>query len=285
MIEIIEPLPIGNALRIYLAPPNGAKIWRVFRNTVDVFAGWNDPNAALIAQTSSPTVTDADPKTLANPAGLDNGVTYYYHAYYFDGSAWIDDGPSASGVPLPTYADYSVDCLSTIRDRIEAGLAIEVARGALVPGAGGNISVLTAPPIFDQTLFPLVTVHLRMEAPTDRALGEVIEADEMGIDGNFNEYEGWYANTQIDVMGWALNPDVRIALRKALRRIMVANLRILSSLGFQEPEFSQQDAEDLTSYSAPVYQTQGMFKCVAPIAVGNEVGVITDVTVTAVVTE
>lgn len=273
MVVAVTPLPIGNALRVQLAPPDGAKLWNLLRNTTNVFPGPTDPQSTLVAQSTETVLYDA--------AGLSNGTTYHYLAFYWDGVDWTPDATSMSGTPGFNYADASTDALTLLRDRLEVGIQNEVAMGNLTPGenAGGVIQVLTAPPIFEDTPFPVVVVHLTVEAPAEHGIGEQIGTDGQDTENQWSETEGWLARTTIAVTGWALNPDVRISLRKALRRLVIGNLQIFNAAALREIDFSQEDQEDFTTYNAPVYFTAGTFACFSPVAVSGQVRPISDVTV------
>lgn len=259
-----------------VAPPSAASIlWHILRNHTGIFANQNDPAATVISDSDDTFVVDAG-------ADLINGSTYYYTVFYFDGTAWTQDSV-VSGIPASTYADISVDALTLVRDRIAVGLVNEVALGNIT-NSEGLIKVLLAPPLFEDTKWPMVTVHLQSESPSDRALGEVLQSSRPDESGNYPDNEGWIANTQILVVGWTLNPDERITLRKILRRLIVGNLPVFDRLGLLEIEFSQQDIEDFETYGTAVYQTVGTFTCLAPIAITNEVSTIAgvDVTITEV---
>lgn len=272
MIEMLEPLSVGNAVRVVLSPPAGSLYWNVLRNTTGVFPSATDPNSTLVFQGS-----DAAP---VDTTGLVNGTKYYYNAFYWNGTTWTADTAS-SCTPNATYQDSSTDVLSVVRDRIDAGLQVEVARGTLVPQSGA-IQVLTAPPVFQDTRWPVVTVHLLSEAPVVRGLGELVETDSFDTTAHlWDESEGWMARVQLAVIGWSQNPDERIALRQALRRLIVANLPVFDANGMLEIEFSQQDVDAISGeYPAPVYQSAGTFTCLAPVIVGDQVDAITDVQVT-----
>jgi len=180
---------------------------------------------------------------------------------------------------VATYEDASTDALSVVRDRIDYGLAVEVARGVLIPKSGG-ISVLTAPPVFEQTRWPMVSVHLLSEGPQQRGVGEIVETDFYDGD-DWTESEGWLARAQIAVIGWSLNPDERIALRQALRRVVIANLPVFDACGMLQIEFMQQDIDAVSGeYPAPVYQAAGTLTCLAPIVVHGRADPITDVQLT-----
>jgi len=255
---MVAPLAVGNALRIFLAPPLGAKRWRVLRKVSDTFSGPEDPDALL--------VHDGDERAVLDTRFLQNGTLYYYRAYYWDGSAW-SAGQSATGTPSATYEDASTDVLSIVRERLDCGLQAEVARKNLVHDRN-HIRVLTAPPVYQDTIWPVVTVQLQSEAPAGRGVGEMLEPDELSVDETlWDGSEGWLARVQLAIVGWSLNPDERIELRKALRRIIVANLPVFDDAGMVQIEFTQQDMEDFQSYPAPVYQTLGTLSCLAPVSV------------------
>jgi hypothetical protein len=277
MVVAVTPLSIGNALRITLAPPDGSKLWNLLRNTTDSFAGPTDPNATLVAQSSETVLYDS--------IGLVNGTQYFYRAFYFDGMGGFSfDAVSATGTPGSNYFDDSTDALTLLRERLDVGIQNEIAAGRLTPGehAGGVIKVLTAPPVFEQTQFPVVVVHLTSESPGEHGIGELIEQDTQDASGQWNETEGWIAHTVISVVGWCRNPDDRIAMRKALRRLVIGNLQVFYAAGLREVEFSQNDTEELTGqYGAPIYWAECSFSCDSPLIVGGQLPIIAGVTVSA----
>lgn len=274
-ITAITPISAGAALRIFLTPPAGAIAWRILRLASDTFAGPSDPLAAVVHAGVSKSVLD--------DSGLVDGATYWYRVYYWSGVAWTASA-SVSASPTATYTDESEDALTVLRDRLEAGLLVEVQRGNLVH-VDGAIPVLTAPPIYDDTRFPVVTVHLQNESPAERYIGESLLGDEGETDwftGAATDSQGWLAETTLTVMGWSLNPDVRKDMRKAIRRVIVANLPVFDEHGLLNVSFTQQDTEDFQSYSAPVYQVMTTFTCKTPILVSAPAaGNVTDVTLTA----
>lgn len=266
---MIVPLAVGNALRVFLEPPDGALSWRVLRKAADTFTGQDDANALL--------VYEGDDRSTLDTQSLQNGTLYYYRAYSWDGTAWTASA-TVTATPNATYQDCSTDVLSILRDRINLGLQVEIQRGTFTP-VDGAIKVLVSTPIFEDTRWPMVSVHLLSEMPSERGLGELIEPDE--FDGTqWNEHEGWLADVQIAVIAWCLNPDERIELRKALRRIIVANLQVFDSFGIVKPAFNIQDVDAVEGqYPAPVFQAAGTFSCVAPVIVRDQVAPIADVTV------
>lgn len=265
MIAMIQPIPVGNALRVFLNPPAGALQWRVLRKGSDTFTGESDPSA-LVAY-------EGDEAVFVDVTALQNEVMAFYKAYYFDGTVWTASN-TGSGTPQGTYEEYTTDAMSLLRNRIEAGLKIEVERGNIVAEELGYVQVYTAPPSLEQNLrFPLVTMHLVDESSNGRGLGENIsgdEFDEVGLD--WLESEGWLSDVKLSIVGWSLNSDERIELRKALRRIIIANLPVLSAQGIEQVNVSMQDVDAINGeYDANLYQVVCSLSCMAPVRVGNKV--------------
>lgn len=277
MISQIVPLAVGNAVKLVMQLPSTAIHWRVLRNLSGAFAGFDDVNAAVVHDANSD-----DPLAFIDAAPeLVNGTQYFYQGFYWDGSAWTTDAAVAV-TPSSSYVDESVDAQSLVRDRLRAGISAEIARGFLKP-VEGTISVLTAPPVFDDTRWPVISVHLQSEAPAQRGIGEDIANDRLDtFTEAIDEHEGWLAKTQLQIVGWSLNSDERIELRKAIRRIIVANLAVFDDALLLQVELSQQDIEDFTTYSAPVYETLGTFTCLTPIAVNAPGTAIIDVESTVI---
>src|ERR1035437_684123 len=116
-ITLIQPLPIGNAIRVFITPAAGAARWRVLRNLTGTFSGYNDSNASVIMDGLDAIVLDTQ--------ALTNGVTYYYGLFWFNGTSWAADGV-VTGIPAATFAQLGPDVLSIIRDRLDDGLRVVV---------------------------------------------------------------------------------------------------------------------------------------------------------------
>lgn len=254
-ISLIQSIPVGNALRLFLSPPLVAKHWRVLRRTADSFTGPDDAGAYVVYEGKEKAITDA--------FGLYNGIAVFYRVYYWTGTAWLDSA-SRSAVPNPHYADASVDVLGIVRDRLDLGLQTYVDAGQL-QHSRGHIPVMTASPSVEDANWPMVTVHLSADSSSVRALGEM-PASDMFAEGDYlwHSYEGWLSRWQLSIIGWSLNSDERILLRKAIKTILIANLSIFDSFGMVLPDMQFSDDEDFTSYQAPVYRTICTFSCVAP---------------------
>lgn len=257
-------------MQLSLRPPAGASSWRILRKAANAFGTETDATALFAYEGQDLTVVDAEP-------GLINEQPVFYRPYYFVAGAWVP-APAVAGTPRATFKERSADAQQLVRDRLEAGLAVEVARGTMQHETGA-IPVYTAPPLADQNALPLVTVHLESEGSSGRAIGELLLPDYIGSDNRFHEHEGWMADVSLEIIGWSLNPDERAEMRRALRRIVVANLPVFAAAGLLEITFTQRDIEFLQGeYDANVFQTVGTFNCQAPVIVETQtVARVTDV--------
>ena len=267
------PLPVGNALKVIMDPESGSIQWRLMRNQTGVFAGPTDPLSMVI-------YTGDQATYCVDVFALVNGTEYSYCLYStFDGENWT---PSAvfTATPNAIYGDQSVDALTIVRDRMEKGMAVEVLRGTLTP-LTKQIPVLNAPPAFEDTRWPMVSVHVTSDGPAERAIGESIGDDDWDpATGMWKEGEGWIANTVLAIVGWSKNADERIAIRKAMRRLVIANLPVFGGLGMSRIDINQSDQDYVSGeYPAPVFSTVCSFSCLAPAYITDEVPVVTEITV------
>jgi hypothetical protein len=227
---------------------------------VDSFAGPDDPAAARIAD-------DYAGRDLLDLFGLQNGTAYHYRVFYrAAGGAWLDTQHAAVATPAATYGGDGMDPADFVRDRIQAGINVEVQRGVLRPGANSNgrIEVLSAPfAMADKAQFPCVSVHEDASEPEVHALGNVLMPDEHLTGGGWQENQGWLSRYRIAVVGASANPIERGILHRALARIVKANLGIFYARGFDLVDFGQAMHED-TERNVPLYFSVGTFSCLAP---------------------
>ncbi len=268
MLSLIQKVSSGNALRVLLMPPAQATRIRLLRKDEDTFSGPDDP-AALV-------VSDGMDKFITDFAGLVNGERVFYRAYYLIYGVWTPTA-TVSAVPSATFVDVSVDPMALVRERVELGLKVYLDRGVLTHERG-FIPVLTASPMIEDVPLPLVTVHLAADAPDMRSVGEVIR-DDVYTDSNglWHSFEGGYSRTDLTVVVWALNADERIAMRNALKAVLMANLPVFDAAGLMLVSWNFTDQEDFQTYAAPVYQAICNFTCYAPSAVESVDSAIRDV--------
>lgn len=275
MIAFIAPLPIGNAVRVLLSPPQGTVKARLLRKVTDDISSHDDASAAVIYEGSETSIVDT--------TALVNGQTYFYKEFDLSPLGAWSTSASLSATPSTDYGIFGPDALSVVRDRLAAGLKAAVLAGKLTH-KNGSIPCLTAPPLYENTAWPVVTVHLQSDAPEIRGIGEEVQADDFDIDTlAWDVSEGWISRVNIQIAAWALNPDERIALRQSIKAVIIANLPIFDSFGIVNVEITQSDVEDFESYNAPVYQSITNFSCLAPSVVQSSVNtVLADVVVSGV---
>lgn len=272
MITFALPLSAGTAVRLYTTLIPGATHMRVLRKTADTFTGPTDPNAAVVVDSFA---ADA----IIDLSGLVNGTQYFYRCYDWLANAWFDNGASVPAIPATTYIDDTLDPQELVRDRVQLGIAAEVAAGKLIP-ASGSIAVTTAPfALAEGISFPTISVHLESTGPAERGIGDEVLDFFDAPTGLWDDDEGWIARFSLTIAAVSLNPDERISLRKALRRVIQANLPIFADAGMVLVEFQQTDNELFSENNAPLYMTSGAFSCVAPAFVRVTEPTITDVTV------
>lgn len=267
----MQPLNVGNALRLYLEPPVDAVRWKVLRKGSGVFSGHDDASALLVYEGEDRVIVDAE--------SIPNAILQFYCPFYSsDGVVWTA-GAVASGTANAVYEDQTTDVLSDLRARLEAGLRVECDRGNFQTEIG-YIQVYTAPPAMEPSLrFPLLTLHLENEEPGERFLGEEVASDSFDAIGfSIEESEGWLANVRVSVLAWSLNSDERIELRKAIRRLVIANLPVFEGFGWSQVSLSQSDQDAVSGeYNAPIYQVMNTFSCLAPARVTSNVDAIREV--------
>lgn len=271
MISLVQPLYAGNALRLFIEPPATAVRWKVLRKGSDTFLAHDDASAYL--------AYDGDERVVVDAAFLQNDVMAFYRPFYTDdGVAW-SAGPTAFGTPAATYDEATTDVLDLIRDRLEAGLKVECDRGSFATQLG-YIQVIRGAASLERDLqFPLVTCHLEVEDQNTRFIGEDVMGDLYDAIGDqWEESEGWLANVRLTLVGWSLNGDERNELRKAIRRVVMANLPVFASYGWEQVELRQEDVDAVNGeYQAPLYQVMNTFSCVAPVRVTGNVTPVRDV--------
>lgn len=271
-IATVQPLHVGNALRLFIEPPPGAVWWRVLRKGNGTFTGPDDAGA-LVAY-------EGDERVVIDSESLQNEVMAFYCPYYTTDQVVWTAGPVASGTPRADYQDHDTDVMKHLRDRLETGLKVECDRGSFSTELG-YIQVYSAPPAVERDLrFPLVTLHLDLEDSNERAIGESISGDEFDSIGfEWEESEGWLATVNVEIIGWSENSEERAELRRAIRRLIVGNLPVFAEYGWVQVSLSQSDVDAINGeYNMNLYQTMGKFSCLAPVRVSGRELAVRDIT-------
>ncbi|EGD6457237.1 hypothetical protein IAJ44_004298 [Salmonella enterica] len=257
MIKMCMPEPSGNAVRLYLQPPSDAVEWRILRDT--------DQNMPM------PYASDwGTDDVLVDTHALENNELVHYCMEYRHADGSLSFSNVADVIPQATYEDYTTDTLELLQQRLKAGLREEVKRRVFITDFG-YIDVLAAPPSLKNNVsFPLVTLLLENESPAERSIGDLIDDDFYDEDSKeWGDQAGWMADVSISITGWSLNPTERIELRKAIRRVLIANFNVFALRGVLLPSFTLTDADAVSGeFDVPLYLVNGNFTCQAPIRVG-----------------
>lgn len=274
-IIFIDSLPPGNAARVILEPPPTAKKWRLLRNATGVFADQNAPT--LIFEGDERLIIDTTPV---------NGTAYFYAPFYFDGSVWTA-GVSKSLTVNANYDPQINDVVTSMLERLQAGLDVAVSKGLIVPNAkSGRVRALNAPPLMTNEPLPCVSCHLSDESPSEELMGNSPYLDTFDSSVNkWEEFQGGIYTTSLEIISWSLDPESRIALRRALKAILHTNRVVFDWLGMHEVTISFKDQEIMSNESALIFQTIVTFTCMAPSYISTKVAPISDATVDTQVVE
>ena len=271
IIQFIQALGCGNAVRLTVSPTYGEKRWRILRKETNAFTGQDDPSAYL--------VYDGDGGAATDSRLLVNGTPYYYAVYGLTAPGVWSAPHIASCTPQANFTDASTDAQEFVRERLDVALSSMISRGLLALSKP-SIPVISIPFYSQGIELPVVTVLFNHGASTERFLGEEI-CDVLGSDG-FTEVQGWLSNVSLEVSVWSLNAQERNVLRRALVTSIAANLDIFADYGLDLFEVqSVNDSEDTQSMNAPVYQTTMQIGCLVTVAAVEEYGMIRDVIVGA----
>jgi hypothetical protein len=265
MIQIAQSLPIGNAVSIHLTADSE---WRLVRSLSLA------PGAAFQVIDAG----EAGVSVVIDSDNLLNGQSYCYTLLVSSGGEWVADGEGICVSPSVTVDSVAVDPLSIVRERIAAAITADISSGRL-HHKDGRVRVLNAPPQFENVNFPVIVCQLVADEPDLRGLGDMFP-DLIGSDGVFEEFSGWLSRVTINIGGWSLNPDQRIALRHAIKRAIIGNLPVFHAAGLNEVAVSFSDSDDFNSFDAPVYTTMARFTCLAPSVNKARITPLTDVQIT-----
>lgn len=264
-------------MRLIIAPPAAAAEWRVLRRTTDTITGPSDNGAVVVAEWGRfEGVIDAD--------GLVNGQPVFYRVYYRDraGQPVAPGGPdNVTETPAAIARDTSADPMGVLRMRMVAGLAAAVADGRLTPRTG-SVPVVTAPFVNpDKTTFPMISMHMDSDSPSERFIAEYIIGE--SLDGiGYDDTEGWLSQVTINLIAVSLNPDERNELGRVMKFIVAANLEILSAHGLMKPAITMAQTELAPEgQAAPLYLATGTFTCLCVTSATGRAPIINTVLSTA----
>lgn len=259
MIQFLHALPCGNAASITL-DPHGIP-WVLLRRTDDEFTGYPDTDAVVVRSGDG---TEGS-HTIIDYTGLTNGEMVWYQMW-FEGDPWYSvEDPESVTPAYETHPGFQIpDPVTLVRQRLELGIAAEVAAGELTHPRG-KIDILRSPPIIDNVVFPCITVLLESTTPEERGIGEIVIPDFFAeADDRWESYTGWLDRTRIQIGVWSLNAEERDDVRRAVQKILTTNLPVFDDAGLLLIEFPPSEQFDPASFGVPVYQSVFSFSCLHP---------------------
>ena len=257
----------GAAVFVSCHPPEGTYRVRVCRRYDDAFADVPEAEDGFVVNDSA--LTGA-----LDWRGVIPGVEHWYAAFYLGPDGWTRSEPKAVTPTAETHAPY-IDSLDVIRERVEIGLRALVDADILTHPRG-HFAVLTAPPQFEDIIFPAVAVQLDQASPEEQFVGGFL-GEELLDDGDIRDFSGWRSRYTVEIGAWSLNPDERRLLRRSLRDIIIANRDVFDVLGLQELTVSMSDSEDFQSYASPLYMSVLRCMYAAPDIIHSDSGAIADI--------
>jgi hypothetical protein len=269
MIASIQPEPAGNAIHVILAPPAEAAQWRLLRRGTDAFTGPDDPDAVVAGDWG-------DWIAVMDDVGLTNGRPYFYRAYYRDAAGFnLPPSPTVQATPVYAASDPGPNPLRLLHDRLRVGLRNMIDAGQLRV-SNGKVAIVTAPFMSpDKTTFPIISLHMESDRPSDQAIGAFAAGGAIGDE--WEDATGWWSDVTINCLALSLNPDERIALGEAIKHVVIASLPIFEANGLIRPLLSLTHSELAPEASgAPLYVAAATFTCQAPSFAFGRASVVTD---------
>jgi len=261
MISIAQSLPSGAAVLLSITAPQCE--WVVLRREDASFSGFPDLNAVVVG---SGQTLDTLPIEVIDYQGLINGQTYWYQLYTLQSNSWVAVAGPLSAIPAyQAQTQFEIiEPVELVRERLEVGLAGEVALGNLNHPLGA-VPVLRSPPIVDHVVFPCITVLLETRAPDVRGIGEMVLPDQFLSDEDaWEHYQGWLDRSVIQITAWSLNAEERALLRRAIQSILIVNFPVFADAGLTLIDFPTSDNFDPQSFGVPIYQAVFQFSCQHP---------------------
>ncbi len=190
--------------------------------------------------------------------------TYAVYAANDDATVFSPASVEALTTPdIPVLVEPDVHQL--LMDYIDHGLARALASKALkipknMAGQISALSVVSALPRLDDTTWPVVSVHLDDDSPSDYALGDVVQAYDL-TEGVSLPHLGYLSLLSFSIGGWAAdNPVVQRSLYRILKGLLMGARQLLTECGVLKLELTGGYREDMQSYDMPMYSAEFQMK-------------------------
>lgn len=260
----------GGATRITWVNPTDAAFDHVviLRKSSSTFSGISDPQATRVysgpgfqfpdtraVYRESPAVEPERQRMFIDHDGVGWNTTWYYAIYATDALESDVSQAVVVGVTQPPISDLiELDTLSVLVAFLESALQTMIDTGTLtIRPNSTSIPVRNAPPRLDDVTFPVVSVHLDRDAPEAFALGDLVYDVDQNNDAGVKR-EGYLARQTFSIIAWAGdNPEIRVALYRALKAVLMMSRHLLEELGMANVTIEGRYQEDFESYQMPMY--------------------------------
>lgn len=262
------PMMFGGGVRLEWISPIDATFDHVtiLRKPTNTISGPTDPSATVVyigkGDVCTPYRTIARPIDGVTPAryrqifdtmNIGYSLTYYYAIYAMDSGGIAISVAASMPAIMPSVSVFEeLDVLQVLIDYINAYMNAQIVGQSLSLRSGQTINVLNGPPLIDNATWPMVSVHLDDDHPSEFSLADSIGADDVTGDTTIHR-RGYMSDASISVVGWTDNPDVRKSLYRNLKGSLISVRQLLENLGFMNIVVSGRYAEDFESYGMPLF--------------------------------
>ncbi|MDO8357315.1 MAG: hypothetical protein Q7U76_13070 [Nitrospirota bacterium] len=239
---------------------------KILRKTTDTISGPTDPSAIVIYTGSGNVcapyrgifmpvddVTLARYRKVLDVVTVGYGTTYYYAIFACNLDETDISVAALIQARTPNVSAFEeIDILQLLIDYINPYMNAQIVADSLALRDGQTINVLNGPPLLDCATWPMVSVHLDDDHPSDFSIGDVVGTDDVTGDAVLHR-RGYMSDASISVVGWTDNPDVRKSLYRNLKGCLISVRQLLEQLGFMNIVVSGRYAEDFESYGLPLF--------------------------------
>ena len=237
---------------------------RILRKPTNNISGPTDPDATVVyvgagilcapyRNIYQPVdgITPGQYRQILDTVDLDYNTQYYYAIYAMDSGELSPSDPALVRATTPHVSAFEeIDILQTLIDYINPYMNAQIVTESLALRPSQRINVLNGPPLLESATWPMVSVHLDDDHPSEFAVGDIVGSNSPTGDGIVHR-RGYMSDVSISVVGWTENPDVRKSLYRNLKGCLISVRQLLENVGLMNIVLSGRYAEDFDNYQMP----------------------------------
>lgn len=259
---------LGGAVRLQWINPTTAGFdhVKILRKLTNTFSGPNDQSATVVylglgdlcqpyRNIFQPVdgVTPAQYRQILDTTDIGYNITYYYAIYALDAGEVSPSDAAAMSATTPHVSEFEeIDILQTLLDYINPYMNAQIVTQSLAIRPNQRINVLNGPPLLDNATWPMVSVHLDDDHPSDFSIGDIVGSNDTTGDTIVHR-RGYMSDASISVVGWTDNPDVRKSMYRNLKGCLISARQLLENVGLMNVVLSGRYAEDFENYQMPLF--------------------------------